>query len=366
LYVFRFGRGNFKRAGIANHAGPTAGADVSVCHVLRRCRRCAVRRRGSFGRWATARLARGPLRLEKVELVRVLRPYRYLLLRTGAGGGQRDARVVAFQAGKDVLGAFDDTRRKPGEPRHLDTVASVGGPGHNAPDKHDLVVPFLDRHREVAQANKMLLELRELLVVGCEKGPRASRRVAVQVLDHRPGDAQAVIRRRPAPYLVQDDQRAVGGVVQDVGRLVHLHHEGRVAARKVVAGPDTREYPVHEPDPARRGGDPRANLGHEGDQGDLPDVGRLARHVGPRYQGDLGVAARERGVVGDEGLGAAGAGLARPEALLDHRVAPLADLERVALVDLRPAVAPFAGDPRPSRDDVDFRQGVGRLDERRR
>src|ERR1022692_828274 len=72
----------------------------------------------------------------------------------------------------------------------------------------------------------------------------------MQVLDHRPGDAQPVICRCPAPYLIEDDERAVGGVVQDVGRLIHLDHERRVPPRQVVAGADAREDPVHNAKPA--------------------------------------------------------------------------------------------------------------------
>lgn len=39
----------------------------------------------------------------------------------------------------------------------------------------------------------------------------------MNVLDHRPSDRNAVERARSAPDLVQDQQAALGGVVQDVG-----------------------------------------------------------------------------------------------------------------------------------------------------
>ena len=188
--------------------------------------------------------------LEEIELPGVRRGHRDLLLRPRRRGRKRDARVIPLQAREDRLGTVDHARGKPGEPRDLNAVASVRRAGNHPAHEHDLVVPFLDGDRQVAHPQEVPVQLRELLVVRGEEGPGPPRGVAMQVFDDRPRDAKPVIGRCPAANLVQNDQRAVGGVVEDVRRLVHLDHEGRVPARQVVAGPDPGEDPVHHPEPA--------------------------------------------------------------------------------------------------------------------
>jgi len=70
--------------------------------------------------------------------------------------------------------------------------------------------------------------------------------LVVQVLDDAPGQAQAVERARAAADLVEDDQAARGGAVEDVRRLAHFHHERALPAREVVARADPRKNAVHE------------------------------------------------------------------------------------------------------------------------
>ena len=69
-------------------------------------------------------------------------------------------------------------------------------------------------------------------------------------------------------------------MAQDLGHLVHLHHEGGLAGGQVVGGADAGEDPVHHADDGALGGHEGAHLGHEDDEGGLAHVGGLAGHVG--------------------------------------------------------------------------------------
>lgn len=258
------------------------------------------------------------------------------------------------------LGAVDDGDRQTGEAGDLDAVAAVGGAGDHSADEDDFVVPLFYRHREIAEAGEVFFELGQLLVMRREERAGAAFGVAVEVLDHGPGDGQAVVGRGAAADLVQDDQGAIGGVVEDVGGLVHLDHEGRVAAGEVVAGADAGEDAVHEADAAGFGGGPAADLGEEGDERDLADVGRFTGHVGAGDERELGVGRGEEGVVGDEARGAASGGDRRVlEHLLHDGVAAFDDFEGVAFVEDRLAVVPLAGEDGPAGEDVEFGEGVG-------
>ena len=58
-------------------------------------------------------------------------------------------------------------------------------------------------------------------------------------------------------------------MVEDVGGLDHLDHEGRLSASEHVRGPDTGENPVSEADAGFGCGHKRTTVGHQGDQGSL-------------------------------------------------------------------------------------------------
>ena len=105
--------------------------------------------------------------------------------------------------------------------------------------------------------------------------------LVVQVLDDAPRQAQPVERARAPANLIQDDQAAGRRVVQDVRRLAHLHHEGGLSARQIVACSDAREDAVHQVDPRLRRRDERASLRQQGEQRHLAYVSALARHVRP-------------------------------------------------------------------------------------
>ena len=82
---------------------------------------------------------------------------------------------------------------------------------------------------------------------------------------------------------------------------------------------------------ARFARDEAADLGQDRDQGDLADVGALARHVRAGDQQDRAVVGAESSVVGDE--------VAVRHQGVEHRMAAGLDLEDRLGDDLRPAVA---------------------------
>ena len=77
---------------------------------------------------------------------------------------------------------------------------------------------------------------------------RAAAIVLVQMLDRRPGDRQPVEGRGAAADLVEDDQRAFAGLIEDRRGLDHLDHEGRAPARQIVGGADAGEQPIDHAD----------------------------------------------------------------------------------------------------------------------
>ena len=99
---------------------------------------------------------------------------------------------------------------------------------------------------EVDDAGQRVGQVGQLVVVRGEDRLRPRPRVRREVLGDGPGEAQAVEGRGAAADLVEDDEAARRGGVQDVGGLLHLDHEGRLAARDVVGGADAREDAVDD------------------------------------------------------------------------------------------------------------------------
>ena len=63
------------------------------------------------------------------------------------------------------------------------------------------------------------------MVVGGEEGLGLDAGGVVEVFGDGPGDADAVEGGGAAADLVEDDEAFAGGVVEDVGGLLHLDHE---------------------------------------------------------------------------------------------------------------------------------------------
>ena len=130
---------------------------------------------------------------------------------------------------------------------------------------------------------------------------------------------------------VQEDEAGSGGVVQNVRRLVHLDHEGRLTFGKVVARADPCKDPINHTDPRGGSREIAADLSQQGEQGNLPDVRRFTRHV---WTGDYGKAsprAVERGIIGDKPF--------RRRLLIQHGMTSLRDLQHTGTINLRSAIA---------------------------
>ena len=251
------------------------------------------------------------------------------------------------------LRARDRLARQAGEPRDVDAVAAVGASGHDAVEEHDLVVPFAHRDMQVGHRRQRVGELGELVVVRREQRARAARG---EGLGDRPREREPVERAGAAADLVEDHEAALARVVQDVRRLGHLDHEGRLSRVDLVGAADAGEDRVEHADLGAFRGDERAHVREQRDERDLPDVGALARHVrsGDERERRARGAAAERGVVGDE---------ARRERAVEHGVAAALDRDAAVRVDLRPRPALAARDRREAGERVELRGALAEGDD---
>ena len=278
-------------------------------------------------------------------------------------------RIIGLEAFKDSFGAVDDGIGESGEAGDLNAVGAVGGAFGDLTDKDDFVVPFFDDDGVVLKAGKGFGELGEFVVMGGKEGTGAGAFGGVEVFNDGPGDGETVVGAGAAPDFVEDDEAFGAGVIEDVGGLVHLDHEGGVPPGEFVTGTDAREDAIDKAKAATAGGDPGAALRHQNKEGDLSDIGGFTRHIGTGDKGDLGVVgigtlAVEAAVVWHKGVGAGETEAFFAHHLFDDGVATLFDFEGVGIVELGLAVAPLAGEAAPAGKDVDFREGGGGFAER--
>ena len=218
--------------------------------------------------------------------------------------------------------------------------------------ENDRFIHLLDAHVVVLHTRAHLLHLVEFVVVGRKKRLGTGRRMVVQVFDHRPGDRNTVVGTRTASDFVQQDDAAVGNIVQDAGRLEHLDHEGRFALRNIVGSPDSGENLVHHADMSRFRRDERPHLGHQDNEGRLPQQSRLTRHVGTRNHHDLLLLIVQQQVVGDILLPHRHQGF-------DHRMPSLADFDTRTVVERRTDVVALPSDTGERLQAVDTRHDSG-------
>ena len=216
-----------------------------------------------------------------------------------------------------------------------------------------MILLLADQHIVVPDPRQGAFQLGQLVVVGREQGARVPVFALVQKLHDGPGDAQTVEGAGAAPQLIDQDEAARGDVVEDVGRLVHLHHEGALAPGQVVRGPHPGEDAIHHAEPDLAGRDKTAHLGHQHDQAYLPDDGALASHVGAGDQEDLVALDVQVHVVGYEA--------AIAELALHHRVPAGLDVDDVAVVDFRADVGFVLGHFGQAGQHVEAGQTAGDL-----
>ena len=121
----------------------------------------------------------------------------------------------------------------------MNAVRSIGGACRHLVQEDHVALPLLDLHGVTRQGRNPRGQTGQLVVMGGEQRPAAVD--LVQVLDTGPGDRQSVKGRRAAADLVQNDQRALGGLIEDDRGLDHFDHEGRAAAGQVVGRADPTE-----------------------------------------------------------------------------------------------------------------------------
>ena len=166
-------------------------------------------------------------------------------------------------------------------------------------------------------------ECGELEIMGGEQ--RESADACREVARRRRSERKAVESAGAAADFIHQHQTARRRVVQDVGGLRHLDHEGRAAPGQIITRADAGEHPIERPDLRRIGRYEAADVREDHDQGRLAHEGALAAHVGA---GDHPHAGRgvEREVVRHEGA---------VDEALDHRMATAADAQHGAIDQFR-------------------------------
>ena len=135
------------------------------------------------------------------------------------------SRCAGFELREDFLGTGDDITGEAGELGNVDAVGAVGAAGGDLSEKDHLALFFGDEDVEVECARESIAEFDKLMVVSGKSGAGAEAGVVVDVLDDGPRDGEAVIGAGSPARLVQDDEGAVGGLVEDGGGFDHLNHE---------------------------------------------------------------------------------------------------------------------------------------------
>ena len=138
------------------------------------------------------------------------------------------------------------------------------------------------------------------MVMGREQGLGTEISAVADVLDDSPGDAHPVKGGCAAADLIQDQEAFGSRVAEDIGDLVHLHHEGTLAAPQIVRGSHPGKDPVGHTQPGLVRGDKASDLRHQDDQGDLTHIGGFTRHIGAGDNTDTVVFVVKQSVIGDK------------------------------------------------------------------
>ena len=106
--------------------------------------------------------------------------------------------------------------------RHLNAVTPIRAARNQFAQPDDGVALLLHGHAVVLHGREVFRQFVEVVVVRGEQRFAADTR---QMFCDRPRDGKAIVGAGPAPDLVQHDQAALGGVIEDAGRLVHFDHK---------------------------------------------------------------------------------------------------------------------------------------------
>src|SRR5258708_6379235 len=271
--------------------------------------------------WCESRPAGGLARiraqgLEACQLVERLERTEALDLDAGKLGHQRmrhidrkaqlvsrargaDQRLRLLQADEELPCPRRHHRGEPGNFSHVDAIAAVRPARHDPVQERDPAAVLADLDAVIAQRGEPLCQGRQLVEMGGEQGLAAKPGSVMDVLDYSLSDADAVIGAGAAPDLIDDQQAPVGGVVEDVGGLDHLNHEGRQPAGDGVVGTDAGEDAIDDADASLIRGHEAARLGQDHEDSALSQVGAFSGHVRPRQEEHPSVLVKAQ-VVGHE------------------------------------------------------------------
>src|SRR5260370_1037486 len=222
-----------------------------------------------------------------------------------------------FQFSENLFAAVEDFGGDAGQAGHVDAIALVGAAGGDLVQEDNVVLPFADQDIIVAQAGKGFGQLGQFVVMAGEESAAAD--LIVQIFGDGPGQRDAVVGAGAAADLVEDDQALRTGIIEDVGRLGHLDHEGAVAPAQLIVVADTGENPVHDAYAARFCRHKAAHLGQQGQQRHLADEGAFARHVRPGDEPEQAARRLQEPVIGNES--------SRGQQLLQNRMAAVANVQ---------------------------------------
>ena len=102
------------------------------------------------------------------------------------------------------------------------------------------------------------------MIMGREEGPRLD--LVVQKFGDAPRDCEAIEGGGAAADFIENHETALRGVVDDVRGFIHLDHEGRLPAGKIIVRADARENAIHQADLRARRRHKAPDLRHQDDQ----------------------------------------------------------------------------------------------------
>ena len=143
-------------------------------------------------------------------------------------------RALGFNQKKDLLCLGHHLVRDSGQTGHLNTIAFVGASGYKLTEKDDVIVELLDCDVEIFYPGLQLLQPGKLMVVGGKQSLDALALEIMEMFGNGPGNAHSVKGGGAPSYLIQNYKAFFTGIVDDVGCLLHLHHEGALSLGEVV------------------------------------------------------------------------------------------------------------------------------------